>query len=371
MKEYLKKHLINSRGKAINDKVIVIESDDWGSIRIPNKEVQEQLAGEGLINLKDPFSAYDCLESAEDYEMLINVLQQFDDQEGRHPVITANMVMGNPDFTRIKDSDFSSFFWEPFYNTYESYYPQQSTNEALIKGIFQGVIYPQFHGYVHLNQYEWLKRLQSGDSRFLKAFDLDCFAINDKSASNNRANLMATYDYQSESELCHIKDDIVKGLIFFEKTFGFPSKTTIAPCYVWNDATEQVFSESGVQSMQSSYIQQYNDLESGTHKRIWQKTGSINSFGQRYFVRNVMFEPSLNPNVNWVDKALESIAIAFFWNKPAIISSHRINYVSGLSRENRDHSLEQLYQLLGMIVKKWPDVLFIHSADLNEIYSGG
>jgi hypothetical protein len=70
-----------------------------------------------------------------------------------------------------------------------------------------------------------------------------------------------------------------------------------------------------------------------------------------------------------VDKAIESIAIAFFWGKPAVISSHRINYVGGLSEDNRNNTLEQLDQLLKRIIKKWPDVQFINSEQLLEAYS--
>ena len=97
--------------------------------------------------------------------------------------------------------------------------------------------------------------------------------------------------------------------------------------------------------------------------------GKANKLNQKYFVRNVLFEPALSSKINWVDKAMESIAIAFFWGKPAVIGSHRINYVSGLSQENRRNSLEQLDELLTKLIKKWPDMMFLNSEQLLEIYS--
>ena len=366
MKEYFKKHWINSRGKNTPGKLFIIESDDWGSIRIPNKETQNYLLNEKLIKLSDPFSAYDCLESAEDYNSLFSVLSKHKDHLGNHPVITTNMVMTNPDFAAIKTNQFRAYYSEHFSETYKRYYPNQNTFDALKKGIEQKIIYPQFHAREHLNASQWLKRLQGGDRRFLKAFDLACFAIDDQAAGNNRANLMASYDYQNEEELDFIKDGITEGLQMFEKTFGFPSKTTIAPCYVWNEEIEKTLHECGVKSLQSSYIQQKNIK--GKHLRVSQKMGNKNCLNQKFFIRNVLFEPALNKKINWVNKAMESMEIAFFWGKPAVLGSHRINYVAGLSEENRKNSLEQLDDLLQKAIKKWPDIMFIHSEQLLEAY---
>jgi hypothetical protein len=365
--EYLKKHLVNIRGEQTSRKVLVIESDDWGSIRIPNKKVQEYLLKESLIKMTDSFSAFDCLESTNDYMALFEVLNSHNDRYGNRPVLTANMVMGNPDFDKIKANQFQSFYFEPFSETYETYYSNQQTFETLKIGIEQKLIFPQFHAREHLNATQWLNRLQSGDERFLKAFGVNCFAIDDLSIGNSRANLMASYDYQNAKEHEFVKKSIDEGLQLFEKIFGFASKTTIAPCYVWNDNIEIILNQSGIKSLQGSYIQQKNS--NGRHQPIWQKMGGLNSLDQKYFVRNVLFEPALSKNINWVDKAMESIEIALFWFKPAVVCSHRINYVAGLSQDNRENSLEQLNVLLKRVLKKWPDIEFLNSQQLLELYS--
>lgn len=367
MKEYIKKNIINFKGKKINKKLLIIESDDWGSIRIPNNEVKKYLAQEKLIKLSDPFSSFDCLESADDYLELFKVFSKHKDINNNHPVLTANMVMANPDFDKIKASNYKHFFFQPFSETYKSYYPSSPTFEALMNGVKQKLLFPQFHAREHLNATLWLQRLQDGDAGFLKAFEKKCFAIDDKSDGNNRANLMASYDYQNDEDLIYIQDSIQNGLDIFEQTFGFRSKTSIAPCYVWNNNIEKMLHENGVAGIQSSYVQQCN--KDGKHERIWQKMGKVNKLNQKYFIRNVMFEPALNPNINWVEKALESIAIAFFWGKPAIISSHRINYVASLSNENRTNTLQQLDELLQCVLKRWPDIEFINSEQLLILYS--
>jgi hypothetical protein len=68
---------------------------------------------------------------------------------------------------------------------------------------------------------------------------------------------------------------------------------------------------------------------------------------------------------------LKEISIAFKWNKPAVISTHRVNYIGALYKENRENGLRKLSTLLKQIVRIWPDAEFITSAELGEIISNG
>ena len=53
--------------------------------------------------------------------------------------------------------------------------------------------------------------------------------------------------------------------------------------------------------------------------------------------------------------------------KPAIISSHRLNYVGFIDEKNRDSTLKLLDEILKRVLKKWPEVEFFNSADLGKI----
>lgn len=53
--------------------------------------------------------------------------------------------------------------------------------------------------------------------------------------------------------------------------------------------------------------------------------------------------------------------------KPAIICSHRVNYVGFIDEHNRDRSLKMLGRLLGKILLKWPEVEFMTSNNLADI----
>jgi hypothetical protein len=61
---------------------------------------------------------------------------------------------------------------------------------------------------------------------------------------------------------------------------------------------------------------------------------------------------------------LESIEIAFQWGKPAIVSSHRINFVGRLDLSQRNKNLDALELLLEKVLKKWPEIQFVDSAQL-------
>ena len=93
-------------------KIIVFESDDWGSIRVPSVAVKNKLIDLGYNMNSRPYERLDGLESNEDVEELFNILLKYKDAKGNHPIITANMVMGNPDFGLIKEHNFEEYYLE-------------------------------------------------------------------------------------------------------------------------------------------------------------------------------------------------------------------------------------------------------------------
>lgn len=367
MKQTIKKHIINCRGPRLKQKFLVFESDDWGAIRIPTAQVRETLWKNGLTRKADPFSRFDTLESTDDYQALFDVLLKFKDQKGNHPVITANFILNNPDFKAIKVSGFEEYKSESFLETYSMCEGSEKAWETLKIGIAKSIIKPQFHGTEHLNVIRWMQLLKEYNKGYMTAFDLNCYAIDDLTTQNRRTNLMAAYDYNSEEEFNYIQKSIVYGLQQFKDIFGFASQTTIAPCYVWNDKIEQVFYKQNLNGFQSSFIQNVPNINKSFQKK-YHYTGQKNNLSQTYLVRNGLFEPSLNDRINWVDKCLESIGIAFKWGKPAIISSHRINFTGRLDVEQRTRNLKDLDLLIKKVLNKWPDIQFLDSASIyNEV----
>jgi len=86
-----------------------------------------------------------------------------------------------------------------------------------------------------------------------------------------------------------------------------------------------------------------------------------------YEVRNVVFEPTDDRGFDWVDYAFKQIQTAFFWHRPAIISSHRVNFCGHIDPKNRKMGIDALKVLLQRIVKKWPEIEFMSADQLGDL----
>lgn len=367
----LKRYLQNLPGKPTERKLVVIESDDWGSIRMPDKATFNQLQKEGYTPEKDPYLKYDALASEDDLQALYDCLNSVRDSIGNPAKITANAVMANPDFAKIKEKHYSSYIYEPFTKTLKKYPEHSKSFELWKEGMQNKLFWPQYHGREHINVYQWMKSLKEGNQDLRKAFDLKMISISSLSTAL-RFGYMEGLDYFSEEERIQKEAVLKEGMDLFEKTFGYRSTSFIANCYIWGDYAEKTLSELGVKYMQGTYKQCIPYLDKNGNHRHKFKThyfGEKNKFGQRYVFRNAFFEPSSFPNTDKVSDCLARINIAFKCKKPAIIGSHRLNFVGFIDENNRIKNLEQLKILLKEIVKRWPDVEFVSTDQLDKIYT--
>src|SRR5690606_21128331 len=104
-------------------------------------------------------------------------------------------------------------------------------------------------------------------------------------------------------------------------------------------------------------------------KKKYHYTGESNEWSMKYLVRNVQFEPvafSSNKNTA-VDLTMKDIHNAFLWNKPAIISTHRVNYIGRINPVNSDENLKLLEKLIKKIVKRYPNVEFMSTDQVGEL----
>src|SRR5512145_1970748 len=147
----LSRIVTNLRGWRTNRKIVVIESDDWGSIRMPSKEVYQICLKAGYPVDKIAYERYDSLLSQEDLELLFSLLLSLHDKNGNHPVFTANCVVANPDFEKIKHDDFQNYHYELITETFKRYPKHQNNFEIWKKGVQDRIFMPQFHAREHLN----------------------------------------------------------------------------------------------------------------------------------------------------------------------------------------------------------------------------
>ncbi|MCM1140352.1 MAG: hypothetical protein NC453_17425, partial [Muribaculum sp.] len=101
------RNISNIPGWRTNRHIVVIESDDWGSVRMSSKDSFEELVKRGVPVDKDHYNINDSLESNDDLEILFDNLRKFKDKSDRHPVMTGVNVVANPDFDKIQESGFT------------------------------------------------------------------------------------------------------------------------------------------------------------------------------------------------------------------------------------------------------------------------
>jgi hypothetical protein len=352
----------------IRKKVIVFESDDWGTIRTPSRAAYDRMNDAGLKMDANPYNRVDALETEADMEALYQVLSLYKDKKERSPVFTTNFIAANPDFDKIRAANFREYYFNDFVSTYKSLATHENCWNVVKDGIKNRFISPQFHGREHINVQQWLYLLQAGDGNVRKAFDEGFFSMDISVQPGKRNNLMASLDCNDSDQQAYILDSLVEGIHIFNKHFGFQSQSFIAPCNVWNEAVEQQLALLGVKYIQSLFAQKVPVLGNNTYDVKHNITGSRSNSNQIYLVRNAYFEPATSEAYPWVKNCLKKIEAAFFWSKPAIISTHRLNYIGSIVERNRTENLEQLNLLLREIVGRWPDVEFLSSDELGLLY---
>ncbi|MDN3555229.1 hypothetical protein [Halomonas maura] len=357
----------NMRGWRTKRKLVIFESDDWGAIRMPSRKVYKSLLTEGVRVDRSLYDRLDCLENLNDFMALMNVLADHRDITGSSPVFTLNTVMGNPDFEAIENEGFERFAHQHLFDSYR-YYHGEDLEPYWNAAISQGLIQPQFHGREHLNSILWLRDLRQGFKETCVAFRHRFYGLTTTTSSCWQKHYKAAYWAETPEEMAEINRIVSDGLRIFENTFQFKSKTMVACNYVLPKELEMHLAKEGIAMIQTQrgYVQP--SPKAGGKPRICHRfTGQKNQFKQRYSVRNVLFEPYLNSESDWVGLVLADMAQAFRFGKPAVICTHRINYTSGMDSAHRNHSLKLLDLLLKAISKRWPDVEYMSSDDLVAV----
>lgn len=362
----IKKNLSNIPGWRTDRHLIIFESDDWGSIRMPSIESFKKLEKSGLdLRSADAerYNLFDNLATTHDLGSLFEILSNVKDCNGRSAVFTPATIVANPDFLKILNSDFREYFYEPFTDTLKRFQGCEHSFDLWKEGIAKQLFVPQMHGREHLNVTSWMNALKAGEEQTRSAFKEGLWGFVPR-------NYPAT-DYQaafllgSPSELKYHEEVIIEGLNLFEKIFGYTAEFFVPPNGVMNNSLNNILFNRGIRFRYASRMQ-FETLGNGKSKKVIHWLGQKDNPGISYILRNCFFEPSQQGR-DWIDSCLNEIKIAFRWHKPAIISSHRVNYIGALNPANRDNGLNQLSSLLKGIKKIWPDVEFITTPQLGAL----
>ena len=213
-----------------------------------------------------------------------------------------------------------------------------------------------------------MSALRANDPEIIWAFDHQMISTADAVEERNHYAYMDAFNYKMKDSN-DVHTIVREAVQLFESIFGFSSRTFVASCYVWNQALEYALKQNGISCMQGSWYQWIpSETEAGMFEKKVHYNGNITE-GELHLVRNCLFEHSLFGDDSCIDQCLKQIASAFRWGQPAIICSHRVNYMGRIDQSNGDKGLQLLDSLLQQILKLWPDVQFISSDKLYDLYS--
>lgn len=370
IKSALRVNVSNIPGWRTKRHVVVIESDDWGSIRMSSKEAFDRMLKAGMPVDRSHYNLYDSLECNDDLEQIYETLSKFKDSTGRHPVITGVNVVANPDFEKIKTNNFSEYIYEPYTETCKRYSNHDRVYDLWKEGIEKRLMVPIFHGREHLNAQFWMRALRDKNKSTLVGFENEVTGM-PGIKGEKLPDFQAAFQIDTINDLVYQKEVLKTGLDLFEELYGYRSRYFVPTNGPFNNTLEKDLYEHGVKYINTGKKQK-EPLGNGQYKINTRFIGDENQYGQIYITRNCFFEPSSSgfekpANTDWINNCLKEIEIAFRWRKPAVISSHRVNYIGYLHPENRERSLKQLSELFSKMLKKWPNIEFMTSVELGDL----
>lgn len=370
MKQTLFNHIKNIYGWKTKRKIVVISVDDYGNVRLDSKEARQALDSAGINKVLIRFDQLDTLENREDLEMLFDALSSVKDKNGKHAVFTPFALPCNINYEKMASDNYEQYHYELLPETYAKLSQLQpkayeGTWKLWQEGINKGLMKPQFHGREHLNLKVFKEKLLKKDFDVLTNLKNRSYTSISKSAYPT-IKVTAAFDFW-EYEENEVFENIIKdGLNRFEQVFGYKSVHFNPPGGREHPVIHGFLKDMGVKYLDTLFVKSEHQGK-GKFKKSVNWTGKKNNLGQTYQVRNVVFEPTENIRNNWVDYSLKQIETAFFWNRPAIISSHRVNFCGHISPENRAKGISELKLLLSQIVKRWPDVEFMSADELGAL----
>lgn len=358
------RNLKNIPGPTVKKRMVVIECDDYGGIRMPSLEALRQMKAAGVTVDESRYNLLDTLEDKDDLTALFETLNKVKGADGKPAVMSPFVNVANPDFEKIKESGYKEYFYEPFPKTLQKYGHNDGIMNLWKQGIEEGIFTPEFHGREHVSVQPWLEKLQEGDPQLLFAASYGFVAVaNIKGIPLYAQEFRPEFYFTNDRQKAFLHQSIVEGVKLFEQLFGYTPSAFMPSNSVFHHDFEETVLQTGIPFLVVAH-------KNPTPGPGGQLTFTSFTFRQKvqkgklsFYIRNCAFEPTDN-GYRSIDDTVKQIAAAFRWNKPAIISTHRVNFTGGLNKQNRDKGLKELGQLLKIIVQRWPDAEFKSTANM-------
>jgi len=366
IKRDLRENLKNIPGFRTRRKILIIEADDWGSIRMPSKKVYDSLKRNNPALLgKSRFNKYDTIESAEDLDKLFRVLNSFKDKNGTPARLTPFCNLANPDFERIKASNFKEYFYKTYCETITHYNRSHAIFDLWQEGINTGIFYPQYHGREHLTVPLFMRLLRAQNQDLITGFDKEFCHPQISELNPALRSLRPGFFFDNWDEFNWLENALADGVNLFEQTFKIKPTVFCPSNGFFHDKFKPQLVKNNIKTTVESGKRFIPD-GNGSFSNKYYINGKKDKLGIITYGRNCRFEP-LEDGINRsINNALRQVKVSFRWGKPAILATHRVNFVGGLSSENRQKGLGALSQLLKELLESYPDIEFMNSLEYSQ-----
>jgi hypothetical protein len=154
-----------------------------------------------------------------------------------------------------------------------------------------------------------------------------------------------------------LQEDLIRqSTEYFAKLFAQPPFSACAPGYRANEDTHQAWEHCGVRVVQN-----------GTGSCV---PPHIGEQGILRLYRNIDFEPAVHGALFSLEECVLLAEQNLRRGIPAVVSVHSINLQSSL-KDFRGPTLKLLDQFLTILEGRYPDLLYVHDADLYRLVTEG
>jgi len=315
--------------------VLIIESDDWG-------------AGP--------------LEQATALTVIADILSRYQDNQGRHPVMTLGLIFAIPDSGQIKASNFNTY--HPLSLNNERFAP---IRKSIREGVEQGVFSLQLHGMEHF----WPPSLLATANRQPEIRALlkdEQWLMTERLPSHLQSRWVdaSTLPSHSLSDVT-IASAVSEEVAAFEAIFECRPTVVVPPTFIWNDSVERAWYEAGLKRIVTPGFRCVGRNEKGG--TICDQSvilnGQYQSSGLQTIVRDVYFEPSLGHSVA---SAVEHFKTRSRLCRPTLLETHRFNFIQ--SQKELDDTLAALEELLIQSLRECPNLMFISTDQMGQALDG-
>ncbi len=302
-------------------RAVTFESDDWGLAGfVPSANVWNGLNREELIPGHFPPVYWNStLEDSLMVAELCGIMGQKHGSDGLSAVFQPNYVLSSLNF----ENGPQGYLWQRYdLPEFPPPFARLGMWKAVENGIEQGVWYPEFHATWH---YDPAMRLENALST-------------DLAAKLTKAGVMLFPGSETARELGpwrtpkDLRSELLHSIVLFQDLFGRPIGSVIAPDYTWTGAIEDLWQHQGIKVIQAKREQRDPTLLAGkvgrVQKFLQRKLDTLGHRKRCYLERNCRLEPAQAPDGQAVVKScLQETENAWAAGQPAIVETHRINYV--------------------------------------------